>query len=268
VAPETSSAGIFLLSSTASVESLSSSSAFDMSEEELARAFASNLLDPIWSRHRQPLDTPAHLQLALLIVPASSHHDNVVVHAEATLASAATAWEQQGGGFSVEIEVDYLHPPQRFGDDPDHELLSDLEQLGATLTICARGELDPEDRVAAMLNEADEGAAECLLRSATERGFSLSTELTRHRIVQTGNDSLALAAIAHEARLRREDLGSVIVERCASQDAPFLIAVLPALASFRGPDVVGFVEALAAAHPAPLVRASASEWLTNAEQSR
>lgn len=256
--------GVYLLSSTATVEAMAEALHPDLNDEDLGRAFASNLLGETWSRHRRPTDFPAHLQLALLLIPSSAHHDNVVVHAEATLTSTVVGNDYDREPIHVEVEVDYLHPPDRFASDPDREILNDLEQLASTLTTCVRGEIVDDESLAAMLSGADEGGAECLIRSATERGQVLPEDLVRPRIEQASNDSLALAAIAHEARSGRSTLGATIVNRCSSRDASFLLAVLPALANLSGPDVAGFVEALATAHPDTAVRASATEWLTNA----
>ncbi len=235
-----------------------------LTDEEIGRAFSSNLLGDVWSRQQRPSDLPAHLQLALLLIPASAHHDNVVVHVEATLTSTRGGRHIDREPIHVEVEVDYLHPPFRFESDPEREVLSDLEQLASTLTTCVRGEIVDDARLPVMLADADEGGAECLIRSATERGLALPEGLIEPRIAQTSNDSLALAAIAHESRLARSELAAVIIDRCSSRDASFLLAVLPALLNLPGPDVVGFVEALAVAHPDASVRASATEWLTNA----
>lgn len=227
--------------------------------EEAARLFTSNLARPVWDLQDSSASIPVHLQLSVTLVPPDAHHDQAIVHLEASVVSAGSA--ETAAGVASDVNVDIVFPAQQWSQEPENVLRRSFARVAETLTACTELQLGDDNGLIHALSSSDPAVAQCAVVEASDRRVPLPSSLLLPHLQQTELDALALAVIGHAAITGQADLATAILERIPARDPQFLVAALPALARVDSDEVRGFIRAVAEAHPNENVRSFAASWI-------
>lgn len=231
----------------------------DWSAEETARIFTSNFARPIWDLQNTPDSIGAHVLLNLQMVPPDTNHPQAIVHIESSVTSSGSTTDEDS--VSSEVSVDLVFDSAQWQQDPELVIRRALARVADTLTACVELQLGDDAGLSDALSRPDPAVAQCAIVEATERNVALPAQRLLPHLQQNELPSLALAVIGHAAATHQNELAAAVIERIPARDPEFLVAALPALARFESDEVIGYIRAVAEAHPNADVRAFAASWL-------